>query len=577
MIRRSWPLVLGIVAAATLPVAAVELLTNGAFEEAGGPPPGWTFIESDGLDSIQQIGFADADGGDGELGAWLRPFVGGGDPPGQLVDAIITQTVPVAEGAGYTFTGWSRWEPNYSGGVDTLSADSPFGAIPSPTRTEMELAFLDAGGNVIGSPFNLDLRTEQNNFNFWVQHNFDDTFNGGSPIIAPAGTASARVTAQMIDGAFNTNPQQSAFFDDLSLVEAGSGNEMLVNGFLDEGPPEFPGWDVIEDPDGRNTVSAQTAAWAQNSNTSGTTGAWLRPWSSGSTVGDENDAIMSQTVEGTAGGTYTFSGWSRWEGNFSGGVDTLSSDSPSGAVPSPTQTTMEMLFLDAGGQVIDSQLLDLRSDRETQAGGMANDANWYQHTIQAVAPAGTAEVRVVASMIDGVVNVDPQQSAFFDDFSLDGPGVGGVDGDFNDDDLWDCADIDALSSAIASGSSDVAFDMNGDGNVDLNDITGPGGWLEVGGANNPSATSGNPFLSGDANLDGVVDVSDFNIWNGSKFNPSAWCNGDFNADGSADVSDFNVWNANKFSSSAAPAAVPEPAAGALACLAGLACFVIRRR
>ena len=33
-------------------------------------------------------------------------------------------------------------------------------------------------------------------------------------------------------------------------------------------------------------------------------------------------------------------------------------------------------------------------------------------------------------------------------------------------------------------------------------------------------TGGNPFLEGDANLDGSVDVSDFNAWNGNKFTSS---------------------------------------------------------
>jgi hypothetical protein len=65
-------------------------------------------------------------------------------------------------------------------------------------------------------------------------------------------------------------------------------------------------------------------------------------------------------------------------------------------------------------------------------------------------------------------------------------------------------------------------------------------------------------LTADANLDGAVDVSDFNVWNGNKFTMTpAWCSGDFNADGSVDVSDFNAWNSNKFQTSG-PILVPEP-------------------
>ena len=51
---------------------------------------------------------------------------------------------------------------------------------------------------------------------------------------------------------------------------------------------------------------------------------------------------------------------------------------------------------------------------------------------------------------------------------------------------------------------------------------------------------------GDANLDGRVDVSDFNLWNNNKFQTGTWSSGDFTCDGVVDVSDFNVWNNNNF-------------------------------
>ncbi len=134
-----------------------------------------------------------------------------------------------------------------------------------------------------------------------------------------------------------------------------------------------------------------------------------------------------------------------------------------------------------------------------------------------------------------------------------------VDGDFNSDSTWDCADINALVAEIVAGTHDADFDMNGDSFVDADDLTNATfGWLVVGGANNPDATGGNPFLVGDANLDGAVDVSDFNVWNSNKFTMTpAWCSGDFNGDGSVDVSDFNSWNSNKFQTADA-SAIPEP-------------------
>ena len=67
-------------------------------------------------------------------------------------------------------------------------------------------------------------------------------------------------------------------------------------------------------------------------------------------------------------------------------------------------------------------------------------------------------------------------------------------------------------------------------------------------------------LEGDANGDGVVDTSDFNIWNINKFTSGTdWTTGDFNGDGVTDVSDFGIWNANKFTSvDFSASVVPEP-------------------
>ena len=141
------------------------------------------------------------------------------------------------------------------------------------------------------------------------------------------------------------------------------------------------------------------------------------------------------------------------------------------------------------------------------------------------------------------------------------------DGDFNSDGMWNCTDIDALVAAIAGASADLTFDLNGDGLVDVADITDAGtGWLAVGGANNPADTGGNAFLVGDADLNGTVDGQDFLVWNSNKFSSNAaWCSGDFNADGFVDGQDFLAWNANKFTSSDV-SSVPEPAAGGLVLL-----------
>jgi hypothetical protein len=121
----------------------------------------------------------------------------------------------------------------------------------------------------------------------------------------------------------------------------------------------------------------------------------------------------------------------------------------------------------------------------------------------------------------------------------------GIDADFNDDGLLNCADIDALTNAVAMGGSVATFDLNGDGSLSILDVDK---WRADAGAVNIGA--GRVYKVGDANLDGGVDGSDFGIWNANKFTANKdWCRGNFNADGVTDGSDFGLWNANKFTSS----------------------------
>jgi hypothetical protein len=117
-------------------------------------------------------------------------------------------------------------------------------------------------------------------------------------------------------------------------------------------------------------------------------------------------------------------------------------------------------------------------------------------------------------------------------------------GDYNDDGRLSCPDLNSLTAEVVAGSSNPRFDLNGDQSIDNQDILK---WLAVAAVRNlPPGVS---YLTGDANLDRVVDGSDFNIWNANKFtNGRAWCSGNFNFDAVIDGSDFNLWNANKFRS-----------------------------
>ena len=173
----------------------------------------------------------------------------------------------------------------------------------------------------------------------------------------------------------------------------------------------------------------------------------------------------------------------------------------------------------------------------------------------------------------------PQQGAVDIDFISWAPGIlepvvsmPELPCDFNADELCDVADIDLLGKEILAGTNDPAFDLTGDNVVDIADqdrwradAATENGWAE-------------PYLPGDADLDGSVLVSDLNIvgtnWQQS---PDPWGSGDFNVDGVVDVMDLNALALNWQESipTAAAAAVPEPST-ILLLVFGLAGMLLRR-
>lgn len=99
-------------------------------------------------------------------------------------------------------------------------------------------------------------------------------------------------------------------------------------------------------------------------------------------------------------------------------------------------------------------------------------------------------------------------------------------GDINRDGTVGADDIDQLYASLGSG--DPRYDLDNDGVVDAGDVDE----LVL---NIPDTTYG------DANLDGMVNEDDFEIWNSHVFEASAgWAGGNFNGDIGADGSDFNI-------------------------------------
>ena len=146
--------------------------------------------------------------------------------------------------------------------------------------------------------------------------------------------------------------------------------------------------------------------------------------------------------------------------------------------------------------------------------------------------------------------------------------------DFNNDELCDVVDIDLLGKEIIAGTNNADFDMNGDGVVNLADQDQ---WRGEAATENGFSE---PYLPGDADLDGSVLVADLNIvgtnWQQS---PDPWGSGDFNVDGVVDVADLNLLALNWQQSipTAAAAAVPEPSTMTFVLTVLLCCFGIVRK
>ena len=211
-------------------------------------------------------------------------------------------------------------------------------------------------------------------------------------------------------------------------VGAAQAQELLMNGNLDDpGLHEsdaIANWTLTESPDGVNAATFARFAdhtTLPNMGTDTDMGLWYRAFE-GTTFDNPREAVdahLTQSVPGIPGVPYVMTGWALFEANFAGGFDTLPSGGENNArwpadTPSPTGTVFALEFLDAANTVLPGSLVvDLHDDR-----GQTNGSGWTQHVLMATAPAGTVNVQVRASMLDGVNSDVNPQSAFVDDFSL---------------------------------------------------------------------------------------------------------------------------------------------------------------
>ena len=143
-------------------------------------------------------------------------------------------------------------------------------------------------------------------------------------------------------------------------------------------------------------------------------------------------------------------------------------------------------------------------------------------------------------------------------------------GDLNNDDFVNALDIDTLY-AIEPNTvppANAKFDLDGNALVNLADVD-----LLV---NNIFGTE-----YGDANLDGMINLTDFNALAANFKQVGGWAQGDFNGSGFIDMDDFNILSLNfgfgvsEDLGELSLLALPEPASIALLGLGAVA--LLRRR
>jgi len=190
--------------------------------------------------------------------------------------------------------------------------------------------------------------------------------------------------------------------------------DLLSNGNLDAtsvGPQLLAtptGWSVtaLRRVSGPFTDGCSSEGFA-NFAAAGGSGLFFKPFQG--SLSDPLTVNFYQDKPASAGLTYTFTGWAGAEANYSGLI-----------AGSMTKSVFSIDFLNAANSVVGSATLDLAASGLGTAN--SNPFNYKQYSLTATAPAGTAMVRVGASMVDAYGNpLGGGQAFVVDAFALEVP------------------------------------------------------------------------------------------------------------------------------------------------------------
>ena len=124
------------------------------------------------------------------------------------------------------------------------------------------------------------------------------------------------------------------------------------------------------------------------------TGVWLKAFEGNQATGDAMaNVTVSQAVAAVSGLTYALSVWNKQEANYTA-----------------ESTFFSVTFLDGDGNELGTTSENIDSHPK--------DGSWQEYSLEATAPAATAQANVEIGMVNGTDAQANPQSAMFDDVSL---------------------------------------------------------------------------------------------------------------------------------------------------------------